>query len=76
MATKAPARLTKSAELARLHAPAPRQTGWWLLKEKAQLTPEQQDFWLELSQVSPAITQELKLVQEFRSLMHAGDKKE
>ena len=42
-----------------------------MLKEKEQLTPEQQDFRVELSQVSPTIAQGQKLVQEFRSLLRA-----
>lgn len=66
---KLPPILQKVQSLPVFTPPAPRQAVWWLLKEKEQLTPEQQDFRLELSQVSPAITQGQKLVQEFRALL-------
>lgn len=70
---KLPPVLQKVLSLPVFAPPAPRQTVWWLLKEKEQLTLEQQDFRLELSQVSSAITQGQKLVQEFRSLLRTRD---
>ena len=66
---KLPPVLQKVQSLPVFTPPAPRQAVWWLLKEKEQLTLEQQGFRLELSQVSPTITQAQKLVQEFRALL-------
>jgi transposase len=70
---KLPPVLQKVLRLPVFSPPAPRQAVWWLLKDKEQLTPEQQDFCVELGQVSPAIAQGQKLVQEFRSLLRARD---
>lgn len=70
---KLPPVLQKVQSLPVFSPPAPRQTVWWLLKEKTTLTPEQQSFCQELNQLSPAITQGQKLVQEFRSLLRGRD---
>jgi transposase len=70
---KLPPVLQKVLNLPVFSPPAPRQVVWWLLKDKEQLTPEQQDFCMELGQVSPAIAQGQKLVQEFRTLLQAHD---
>ena len=68
---KLPSVLQKVLSLPIFAPPAPRPTVWGLLQDKKQLTPEQQDFRLELSQVSPSITQGQKLVQAFRWLLRA-----
>lgn len=70
---KLPPQFQKMLSLPVFFPPAPRQAVWWLLKEKEQLTPEQQDFRVALSQVSPAITQAQEFVQEFRTLLRTRD---
>lgn len=70
---KLPPVLQKVLRLPIFSPPAPRQTVWWLLQDKKQLTPEQQEFCVELGQVSPAIAQGQKLVQEFRGLLRTRD---